>query len=1275
MPMYGLTGPLPSVEPGSDGSSIGFDRLMSEYNRANRLYQSESVNPATKVKLQARMSSLMAQLESKAQVAPEKPGFLGRVGMGGLSALDKLTLPIQLGGDIISRNLYNASVLGIKAIHATTGLEPRRGGDVDDLSFVSPISLDRNEWGAGRRIQQMEDELGRTGGNDALTRVNLPGERFDFDITRNRLAGGYIDVVTDPTTLIGGTSIVAKGAGAAGRAVTVARRANRSLQLDTLMAHNRTVGAAAQVRRGLGDVSTADLAAAGIDRRLNVRVLGDAKIPGSAPLVQGAQKVTGALSRGVRDNPVAKAISGLVPEGSRATRTRRAFDAARRLTDGDISETEFLMETKALARQSDFVTARSNEAGKLEGSFLKKVKAAGGKKLERQWVAASDEVIDFIENPLLMEAAVRKSVAEFGESGPYMMTTAAGESLDVRPFVDFLSETHDQLASVSTRELLGVKGSVMGLTGQQADQVFGYFPRVMDSGEFSPYASLSGGLEHSQRGRTFVPGETIGNIALVDEGTRLGLPYETGTVSRAQVREAFAKATTRGEAVDPLPWTGNLLEQIEGYITSIGSYRGSLKVANRVVDEGLGMKLSDHGPFLLRPDSSMRSIYEGLGNMHAFRRGDAKGVQQVLEYTTNNLDDIVKYPRRYAMWLAEAKVDVVQRLGGDPKLLALYDEAAANLKLMMRAQDGKSLYPDPVAGGGNAFSRELARTPRAMPATVQAGGGNAFSRELAGAGGPATVQFFAVQARDASLRAMIRKVSPAGGGSLDDKAMRAILKKLRDPKQARTFEGQITDDVYMQGLTDLVIRNTDLDTVALNQKVLVTERVANAMLTPKPEEWGKVLSMMETQINWWKRSATTTPAFNVRNMFGGIVNELSAGHTLPEIRRNQKIIADFLIDGTLPSDPRVRRIMEEIVDRGDFRVLARNKFGETAGQVTSTFQKGQRHSFRRGREAASVKFDSFGARVGQAALGVNPLRGLRGADESLSVEALLRGGHLISRMQRGLDYDAARRSMFEFHFDYADLSKVDQVARLIMPFWTFRSRNIPLQSHLLIHKPGLYGDIARYERSTRDDSKLQPDYYDEYLSLGGGLGDGSIRFTPDIPLNDLIQLTSEARRGLEGGVGGTVEAGISVVLNDSSPIIKIATGIAGQRDVFTGAPLDDPNYELEIPNFPFTQGDDKYANMLAKVLIGNGFIFRSAEDGTIRTHQRWVYALNQFAPLWGRMAKLSRDEEETDKSFVKLVNLVFGGVRLHGDRQRLNAAYDIREDQELMMEEFELYGG
>lgn len=140
-------------------------------------------------------------------------------------------------------------------------------------------------------------------------------------------------------------------------------------------------------------------------------------------------------------------------------------------------------------------------------------------------------------------------------------------------------------------------------------------------------------------------------------------------------------------------------------------------------------------------------------------------------------------------------------------------------------------------------------------------------------------------------------------------------------------------------------------------------------------------------------------------------------------------------------------------------------------------------------------------------------------------ENLVRLTTFLHGLERDMtDREAADVAM-ELHFDYGDLSPIEQGLRRIFPFYTFTARNAPLQARKIITRPGKYGhiELAReelakaagldnsneknYQHGLKDYEGLQVPFAIPGLKVGGQ----QILGYPGLPLNDLNRLSPDIR--------------------------------------------------------------------------------------------------------------------------------------------------------------------
>lgn len=107
-----------------------------------------------------------------------------------------------------------------------------------------------------------------------------------------------------------------------------------------------------------------------------------------------------------------------------------------------------------------------------------------------------------------------------------------------------------------------------------------------------------------------------------------------------------------------------------------------------------------------------------------------------------------------------------------------------------------------------------------------------------------------------------------------------------------------------------------------------------------------------------------------------------------------------------------------------------------------------------------------------------------GMNAAKQVEGLSRTAlYLWSIEKKGMGRSDAAANVFEFLFNYGDLSKMDrQIRSTLIPFWSWMRNNIPLQVKQLIRDPAKTTAPLRAANSLRNQAALSEDLEPEWLS-------------------------------------------------------------------------------------------------------------------------------------------------------------------------------------------------
>jgi hypothetical protein len=169
------------------------------------------------------------------------------------------------------------------------------------------------------------------------------------------------------------------------------------------------------------------------------------------------------------------------------------------------------------------------------------------------------------------------------------------------------------------------------------------------------------------------------------------------------------------------------------------------------------------------------------------------------------------------------------------------------------------------------------------------------------------------------------------------------------------------------------------------------------------------------------------------------------------------------------------------------------------------------------------------------------------------VEDSVRMTTFMGSLQRGLKPREAAANASMIHFDYGALTDVEKtVLRRAMPFYTFTSRNIPLQAKGIAKHPGKYAAVQKAREEGRRETGL-PEGYEEGLNpyearqLGLPIRWGKKTYTlssalPFTDLNDLAAVTQGPLKPAEQTVRRVGEM--------LSPFLKLAPELTYNQSLF-----------------------------------------------------------------------------------------------------------------------------
>jgi hypothetical protein len=214
------------------------------------------------------------------------------------------------------------------------------------------------------------------------------------------------------------------------------------------------------------------------------------------------------------------------------------------------------------------------------------------------------------------------------------------------------------------------------------------------------------------------------------------------------------------------------------------------------------------------------------------------------------------------------------------------------------------------------------------------------------------------------------------------------------------------------------------------------------------------------------------------------------------------------------------------------------------------------------------------------------------------VEGPVRLGLALDSTQAGRGGQDALERITRIHFDYSQVSRFDEKMKKYIPFWTYMSRNMPLQITQMWTKPKFY---AAYNSFKRNFSIPAPEFMPEYIQQAGGFQTGTTPdwlsgvpvvgtakdmpfvLQPDLPQNRLLEDINRLAQSASGENAGQL-------LSDFNPAFTAPLEFLTGQDFYTGRKYKpDDITKVGIADLPFLP----IAGLLGETEMGPGGIYMS----------------------------------------------------------------------------------
>jgi len=209
-----------------------------------------------------------------------------------------------------------------------------------------------------------------------------------------------------------------------------------------------------------------------------------------------------------------------------------------------------------------------------------------------------------------------------------------------------------------------------------------------------------------------------------------------------------------------------------------------------------------------------------------------------------------------------------------------------------------------------------------------------------------------------------------------------------------------------------------------------------------------LIEMYDANLRYFKSTAILTAGFTVRNALTAAFNNIVYGVTRSQFREGRKFAYNAWRLGPeeaikrLPVEQRARyeSAWRMVIATGGGRMI--DEIVPVVGRDRNRFNSRVASA---GYTVGDYVFRPFSGRLSAGARRLNE-----------NVEIGVRMPLALNAVDKGFSLEAGAARIARVQFDYTDLSGFDRVAKRIIPFWVFASRNIPLQLVNQAVRPGPY---------------------------------------------------------------------------------------------------------------------------------------------------------------------------------------------------------------------------
>ena len=485
---------------------------------------------------------------------------------------------------------------------------------------------------------------------------------------------------------------------------------------------------------------------------------------------------------------------------------------------------------------------------------------------------------------------------------------------------------------------------------------------------------------------------------------------------------------------------------------------------------------------------------------------------------------------------------------------------------------------------------------------------------------------FARELKEQVKQGNVKLVYPKGESAditvnaLKDKSLQKNLKETMWSKKAEQYNGAIDyTELTWEDFEKINMSTKNVPVYAIDS--VTYDAYQKAMTEQFTKDKDNFLKVYDKFTNVWKKMATTSVGFHVRNAFGNAFQmylDVGAEALNPkwlqianEVGKDSAEVLFKSVDGVEYTGKMVNDLFKQVGL-------------DDVTQLSTEFNKARK---------GNITIDELINGVTKPK--TNPIEAIFNTSQKVgdNIEKLAKRQQFSILLERGYSPLEAKQHVDKFLFDYSDLTDFEtDFMKRIIPFYTFAKKNMELQIDTLLHNPTpvknarrILDNQRKVNVSKEEEQLIKDNDKDKIITDFGGKKrtiSTNLPWIQDVnplgSLNPIIKTPLELATNKNFTFGNDIEQ-YGGQVKEASPIEGLLGGILGQTEI----------------------GEDgtKYINAKAKHLITNAL-------PSVRTMDRSFENVTSDDKLGGLMALLG-----------------LGGQEFNVDKR---TSYEVREYKELL---------